>query len=149
MRRGSDADMILKVKEPIKVEWPRMRPGQTIFTYFHFAADEVLTQAHIDSGATCIAYETVQLPNGELPLLDANVGGGGAHGGAGGREVPREAARRPRGAARRRAGRAAGQGRDSRRRRGGHERGEDGGGIGRAGRRFSISRSSGCAICPT
>jgi alanine dehydrogenase len=64
-----DADMILKVKEPIKVEWPRMKPGQTIFTYFHFAADEVLTKAHLDSGATCIAYETVQLPNGELPLL--------------------------------------------------------------------------------
>jgi alanine dehydrogenase len=65
----ADADMILKVKEPIKVEWPRMKPGQTIFTYFHFAADEVLTKAHLDSGATCIAYETVQLPNGELPLL--------------------------------------------------------------------------------
>ncbi|MEP7065900.1 MAG: alanine dehydrogenase [Gemmatimonadota bacterium] len=64
-----DADMILKVKEPIKVEWPRMKPGQTIFTYFHFAADEVLTKAHVDSGATCIAYETVQLPHGELPLL--------------------------------------------------------------------------------
>ena len=63
------ADMILKVKEPIKVEWPRMEKGQTIFTYFHFAADEVLTKAHADSGATCIAYETVQLPNGELPLL--------------------------------------------------------------------------------
>jgi alanine dehydrogenase len=65
----ADADMILKVKEPIKVEWPRMKPGQTIFTYFHFAADEALTKAHLDSGATCIAYETVQLPNGELPLL--------------------------------------------------------------------------------
>ena len=63
------ADLILKVKEPIKVEWPRMEKGQTIFTYFHFAADEVLTKAHVDSGATCIAYETVQLPNGELPLL--------------------------------------------------------------------------------
>jgi alanine dehydrogenase len=63
------ADMILKVKEPIKAEWPRMEKGQTIFTYFHFAADEVLTKAHVDSGATCIAYETVQLPNGELPLL--------------------------------------------------------------------------------
>ncbi len=65
----ADADMILKVKEPIKVEWPRMKKGQTIFTYFHFAADEVLTKAHLESGATCIAYETVQLPHGELPLL--------------------------------------------------------------------------------
>jgi alanine dehydrogenase len=65
----ADADMILKVKEPIKVEWPRMKQGQVLFTYFHFAADEVLTKAHLESGAICIAYETVQLPNGELPLL--------------------------------------------------------------------------------
>jgi alanine dehydrogenase len=65
----ADADMILKVKEPIKVEWPRMKPGQVLFTYFHFAADEVLTKAHLESGAICIAYETVQLSNGELPLL--------------------------------------------------------------------------------
>ncbi len=64
-----EAEMIIKVKEPIAVEWPRMRKGQTIFTYFHFAADEKLTQAHIDSGATCIAYETVELANGDLPLL--------------------------------------------------------------------------------
>jgi alanine dehydrogenase len=63
------AEMIMKVKEPIAVEWPRMRAGQTIFTYFHFAADEKLTRAHIDSGATCIAYETVELATGELPLL--------------------------------------------------------------------------------
>src|SRR5512141_847486 len=46
-----------------------MRNGQTIFTYFHFAADEKLTRAHLDSGATCIAYETVELANHELPLL--------------------------------------------------------------------------------
>jgi alanine dehydrogenase len=64
-----DAEMIIKVKEPIAVEWPRMRKGQTIFTYFHYAADEKLTKAHLDSGATCIAYETVELPNGDLPLL--------------------------------------------------------------------------------
>ena len=63
------ADMIIKVKEPIGVEWPRMEKGQTIFTYFHFAADEKLTKAHLDSGATCIAYETVELPTRELPLL--------------------------------------------------------------------------------
>lgn len=63
------AEMIIKVKEPIKVEWPRMKKGQTIFTYFHFAADEELTKAHLDSGATCIAYETVELPSRELPLL--------------------------------------------------------------------------------
>ena len=45
-----EAEMIIKVKEPIAVEWPRMRKGQTIFTYFHFAADEKLTKAHLDSG---------------------------------------------------------------------------------------------------
>jgi alanine dehydrogenase len=63
------ADMIMKVKEPIAAEWPRMRKGQTIFTYFHFAADEALTRAHLASGAACIAYETVELPTRELPLL--------------------------------------------------------------------------------
>ena len=63
------ADMILKVKEPIEREWQHMKRGQTIFTYFHFAADEKLTRAHIASGATCIAYETVELPSRELPLL--------------------------------------------------------------------------------
>jgi alanine dehydrogenase len=73
---GSDADavwreaeMIMKVKEPIAIEWPRMKKGQVIFTYFHFAADEKLTKAHLASGAVCIAYETVELPSRELPLL--------------------------------------------------------------------------------
>jgi len=64
-----DAEMIMKVKEPIEREWPHMRDGQVIFTYFHFAADEKLTKAHIDSKATCIGYETVELPSRELPLL--------------------------------------------------------------------------------
>jgi alanine dehydrogenase len=63
------AEMIMKVKEPIKSEWPRMRPGQVIYTYFHFAAAEDLTRAVIASKAIAIAYETVQLPSGELPLL--------------------------------------------------------------------------------
>ena len=63
------ADLIVKVKEPIEPEWKRIRPGQIIFTYFHFAASEPLTRAHIASGAVCIAYETVELPSGELPLL--------------------------------------------------------------------------------
>src|SRR6476620_10074240 len=63
------ADMIIKVKEPIEVEWPRMRKGQVIYTYFHFAASEPLTQAVIKSGSIAVAYETVQLPTGELPLL--------------------------------------------------------------------------------
>jgi alanine dehydrogenase len=63
------AEMIMKVKEPIAAEYERMRSGQILFTYFHFAADERLTRAVIDSGATAIAYETVQLDSGELPLL--------------------------------------------------------------------------------
>jgi alanine dehydrogenase len=63
------ADMIMKVKEPIAAEWPRMRRGQLIYTYFHFAAAEDLTRAVITSGAVAVAYETVQLPSGELPLL--------------------------------------------------------------------------------
>ena len=65
----ADADMIMKVKEPIEPEWKRMKKGQAIFTYFHFAADEKLTKAHMASGAVCIAYETVETPNRELPLL--------------------------------------------------------------------------------
>jgi alanine dehydrogenase len=65
----ADAELIVKVKEPIKAEWPRIRAGQIIFTYFHFAADRELTDAHLASGAICIAYETVTLPTGELPLL--------------------------------------------------------------------------------
>ncbi len=63
------AEMIMKVKEPIDVEYPRMRDGQIIFTYFHFAADEKLTLAVLDSRCVAVAYETVQLPTGELPLL--------------------------------------------------------------------------------
>jgi alanine dehydrogenase len=63
------AEMIMKVKEPIAEEYPRIRPGQLLFTYFHFAADEALTRALIASGAVAVAYETVQLPLGELPLL--------------------------------------------------------------------------------
>jgi alanine dehydrogenase len=63
------AEMIMKVKEPIESEWPRMRKGQVLFTYFHFAAAEALTRAVVKSGAVAIAYETVQLGSGELPLL--------------------------------------------------------------------------------
>ncbi|HEY4101601.1 MAG TPA: alanine dehydrogenase [Gemmatimonadales bacterium] len=63
------AEMIIKVKEPISVEWPRMKKGQVMYTYFHFAADEPLTRAVMKSGAIAVAYETVQLPGGQLPLL--------------------------------------------------------------------------------
>lgn len=64
-----EADMIMKVKEPIKVEYPRMREGQIIFTYFHFAASQELTEAVQNSGAIAIAYETVEKKDGSLPLL--------------------------------------------------------------------------------
>ena len=63
------SEMIVKVKEPIAVEYPRIKADHQIFTYFHFAASEELTLALRDSGAVSIAYETVQLPTGELPLL--------------------------------------------------------------------------------
>lgn len=63
------SDMIMKVKEPIAVEYPRMREGQIIFTYFHFAASQELTEAVRDSGAVAIAYETVEKKDGSLPLL--------------------------------------------------------------------------------
>lgn len=63
------AEMIMKVKEPIAAEYPRIRENQLLFTYFHFAADETLTRALVDSGAVALAYETVELPSGELPLL--------------------------------------------------------------------------------
>ncbi|MDO8293125.1 MAG: alanine dehydrogenase [Gallionella sp.] len=65
----ASADLIVKVKEPIEPEWKHIRPGQVIFTYFHFAASEQLTRAHMASGAVCIAYETVELLSRELPLL--------------------------------------------------------------------------------
>jgi alanine dehydrogenase len=63
------ADLIVKVKEPLAVEWPLMRPGQVVFTYFHFAADEALTRAVMGSGVTAVAYETIRDAKGSLPLL--------------------------------------------------------------------------------
>jgi alanine dehydrogenase len=63
------ADLIVKVKEPLQTEWRLWHSGQIIFTYFHFAADEALTQAVLKSGATAIAYETIKDPRGGLPLL--------------------------------------------------------------------------------
>jgi alanine dehydrogenase len=63
------AEMILKVKEPVESEWTLLKSGQVVFTYFHFAASEPLTRAVMKSGSVAIAYETVQLASGELPLL--------------------------------------------------------------------------------
>ena len=64
-----EAEMIVKVKEPIEPEYNLVRKGQLLFTYFHFACEKELTDAMLKSGAVCLAYETVQLPNGSLPLL--------------------------------------------------------------------------------
>jgi alanine dehydrogenase len=65
----SRADLVVKVKEPQPEEWPGLRAGQILFTYFHFAADEPLTRAVLGSGITAIAYETLRDPKGSLPLL--------------------------------------------------------------------------------
>src|SRR5687768_14761953 len=63
------AELILKVKEPIPIEYDRMQPGQVLFTYLHLAANRDCTRALLDRKVTGIAYETVQLSNGTLPLL--------------------------------------------------------------------------------
>jgi alanine dehydrogenase len=62
-------ELILKVKEPIPEEYPRMRSGQVLFTYLHLAASQPCTQALLERRVTGIAYETVELPDGSLPLL--------------------------------------------------------------------------------
>ena len=63
------ADMIVKVKEPLAAEFPRLRRGQILFTYLHLAASKPLTEALLKSGATGVAYETIQVGN-KLPLLE-------------------------------------------------------------------------------
>ncbi|MEJ6543212.1 alanine dehydrogenase [Brachybacterium paraconglomeratum] len=65
----AQAEMIVKVKEPLPEEYGRLRKGQILFTYLHLAADRDLTEALLASGTTAIAYETVQLPDRSLPLL--------------------------------------------------------------------------------
>jgi len=65
----AEAEMIVKVKEPQPREWPLLHAGQIVFTYFHFAADEALTRAVLDSGVTAVAYETLRDGRGRLPLL--------------------------------------------------------------------------------
>ena len=67
------ADMIVKVKEPIAPEYPLVRKGQVLFTYFHFACEEELTHAMLKSGATCIAYETVECDDHSLALAFADI----------------------------------------------------------------------------
>jgi alanine dehydrogenase len=64
-----EAEMIVKVKEPQPDEVARLRPGQIVFTFFHFAASEELTRGFVESGAIAVAYETLRTPDGKLPLL--------------------------------------------------------------------------------
>lgn len=64
-----DAELVLKVKEPLPAEYGLPRRGQTVFTYLHLAASRACTEALLSSGATSIAYETVQVADGTLPLL--------------------------------------------------------------------------------
>jgi alanine dehydrogenase len=64
-----DSQMVLKVKEPLDGEWQRLSPGQILFTYLHLAAAPELTNGLVESGATCIAYETVETADRRLPLL--------------------------------------------------------------------------------
>ena len=63
------AEMIIKVKEPIEPEYKLIKKGQILYTYFHFASGEELTNAMIENGSICLAYETVELPDRSLPLL--------------------------------------------------------------------------------
>ncbi|HEY0453078.1 alanine dehydrogenase [Actinophytocola sp.] len=65
----AEGELVLKVKEPIEEEYPRLRSDQVLFTYLHLAADEALTKALMAAGTTAVAYETVQTPSGALPLL--------------------------------------------------------------------------------
>ena len=64
-----EADMVMKVKEPIAEEYHRLRDGLTLYTYLHLAAEQALTERLVEAGTTAIAYETVRLPSGLLPLL--------------------------------------------------------------------------------
>lgn len=65
----AQADMVVKVKEPLPQEWDLLRPGQVVFTYYHLASNRQLTEALLKSGIIAVAYETLQGPRGDLPLL--------------------------------------------------------------------------------
>ncbi|MEM7260565.1 MAG: alanine dehydrogenase, partial [Planctomycetota bacterium] len=65
----AQSDIIVKVKEPLAEEFGRIRPEHIVFTYFHFAASRELTEAMLDRGAACVAYETIEDHQGQLPLL--------------------------------------------------------------------------------
>ena len=96
----ADADLLLKVKEPVEEEYHRLRAGQTLFTYLHLAASKACTDALVGSGTTAIAYETVHRGR-RAAVAGADVGGRRADGAAGGRAQPGARPRRPRHPARR------------------------------------------------
>ncbi len=114
----SKAEMIVKVKEPIAPEYPRMREGQLLFTYLHLAPDRKLTDELIKRKVTGIAYETITDRRGEPPLAYADVGSCRANGDSGRRPLPREDGRRSRNSLGRCAG-SAGRARGNHRRRSG------------------------------
>ena len=132
-RSGPEAEMILKVKEPLPEEYARMRPGQVLFTYLHLAAVPELARALQAADVMAIAYETVQRARRQPAPARADERGGRAPVGAGGRVLPGQGPRRPRHPARRRARRAARQR----------------GGAGRGHRRASTRRASRSASAPT
>ena len=121
----AEAQMIVKVKEPLVEERKRLKRGQILFTYLHLAPDLEQTRDLMASGATCIAYETVTSPYGGLPLLTPMSEVAGRLRAAGRGAFPGEGARRARRAARRRAGGGGGQRARARRRRVGNPRGDD------------------------
>ena len=118
----AEAELLLKVKEPIEAEYARMRKGQTLFTYLHLAASRPCTDALMASGTTSIAYETVQTADGALPLLAPMSEVAGRLVRPGRRLPPDAHPGRPRRAHGRRPRRGAGQGHRDRRRHGGRQR---------------------------
>ena len=110
------AELLLKVKEPIAPEYPRLRPGLVLFTYLHIAADEPLTRALVDSGVTGCRLRDRRDRRPPAAAAGADERGRGPACRPGGRALPRAAERRPRPAARRRRRRRARQGRRHRRR---------------------------------
>ena len=83
----AQADMIMKVKEPMAPEYELLRPGQIVFTYFHFAANEELTKAMVKSKSVCVAYENHSTAGQDAAAADADERSRGTHGRAGGGEV--------------------------------------------------------------
>ena len=119
------AELVLKVKEPVAEEYHRLRKGQVLFTYLHLAASRECTDALLESGITAIAYETVQLADGSLPLLAPMSEVAGRMAPQVGRAPPAARRRRPRRADGRGVRRLRGQGGRARGGRVGHERRRD------------------------